>query len=160
MMRLVVRFTLDHEWLGVAGHARRVLSHTREVGVVLRSQVIDPQDTLVVSNVGDADPASQSGLEHQVVPEPGEGHGQVPVGDRAQHGDPLAEPQVLTDTKLVDVWRDCVLCITKLMNYFLVQGLTALLFWLGRYWCVTFKIWLGRYRCVTVKFCLVRYSKF
>ena len=107
------RITLDSEHLGVSGLARKIAGHAGEVGVVLRPEVIDPQNGLVVANVRDADPAGQARLEHDVIPEPGEHHGEIAVRNRAEHGDPLAKTKVLAHAELVYCGRDCQFLVRK-----------------------------------------------
>jgi hypothetical protein len=74
---------------------------------VLRPQVVNPQDRLIVADLGDGDVAvgggpARSRNEQPVIAKPLEVDRQVPVGDRAQHGHPLAKPQVLANAELVD----------------------------------------------------------
>ena len=85
----------------------KIFRHARVVGVVFRPQVVDPQDGLVVADLRDRDVAvggrsTGARNEQPVVPEPVEVDREVSVGDRAQHRDPLPEPQVLADAELVD----------------------------------------------------------
>ena len=102
--------TLDSERLRVRGRADRVLGDAGEVGVVPRPQVVDPQDGLVAADLADDDAVVAARCRCRqhlgVVAEPGEGDGEVAVGDGAEHGDALAQPQVLPHAELVDGRRD------------------------------------------------------
>ena len=115
MNHLVVKFslfivyaigcTLDSERLRVRGRAGGVLCDAGEVGVVARPQVVDPQDGLVAADLADDDAVAARCRCRQhlgVVAEPGEGDGEVAVGDGAEHGDTLPQPQVLPHAELVD----------------------------------------------------------
>lgn len=95
--------TLDPERLRVRGRARVVLSNASEIGVMLRPEVVNAQDGLVVADLGDADAASR-GLGHQqlIMPVPFESQREVAVRHRTQHGDSLAETQMLTHCELID----------------------------------------------------------
>ena len=68
-----------------------------------------PEDGLVAADLADVDPVGAGGgREHLcLVAEPGEGDGEVAVRHRAQHGDALAQPQVLAHAELVDGRGDC-----------------------------------------------------
>ena len=92
------------------GRAGGVLGDAGEVGVVPRPQVVDPQDGLVAADLADDDAVAARCRCRQhlgVVAEPGEGDGEVAVGDGAEHGDALAQPQVLAHAELVDGRGDC-----------------------------------------------------
>ena len=95
------------------GRAGGVLGDAGEVGVVPRPQVVDPQDGLVAADLADDDAvvavaAARCRCRQHLglVAEPGEGDGEVAVGDGAEHGDALAQPQVLPHAELVDGRRD------------------------------------------------------
>lgn len=88
--------------------ARKVLGHAREIGVVLRPEVVDAQDRLVVPDLRDADPGGDGLRQEQlVVSVPLQGQREVAVRHGAQHGHSLAEPQMLTHCELIDGGRDC-----------------------------------------------------
>ena len=94
------------------GRAGGVLCDAGEVGVVPRPQVVDPQDGLVAADLADDDAVVAAAARCRcrqhlgLVAEPGEGDGEVAVGDGAEHGDALAQPQVLPHAELVDGRRD------------------------------------------------------
>ena len=100
--------TLDPEPLRVSRAAGQVLRHAREVGVVLRAEVVDAQHALVVADVGDgdADGGGRGRRQRRLVAVPRQAHGQVAVRDGAQHGHALTQTEVLANAKLVDGRRD------------------------------------------------------
>ena len=105
--------TLDSERLRVHGPAGRVLRDAAEVGVVLRTQVVDAQDGLIAADLADVDAGSGRGggapaaaaaarrQEDLVVAVPGQSHWEVSVSHRAEHRHALAEFQVLAHAELV-----------------------------------------------------------
>ncbi len=106
--------TLDSDRLRVRGDAGQVLRAAGEVGVVLRPEVVDPQDGLEVADLGDGDAARPRrrprppGSLPQGLPlsKPGERQREVPVRDGAQHGHPLAQAERVPHRKLVQRRRN------------------------------------------------------
>ena len=109
-VRLVLLFfTLNEQCLGLGHDPGLVSGHAGEVGVVLGTEVVDPQHALELADDADFDGgvveaagAAAEAANGHVVAVPGQGQGQVALRHRAQDGDPLAQAQVLVHRELVE----------------------------------------------------------
>lgn len=111
-LRLDLLCTLDFEREGVLDFASVVLGHAGVVCVVLGAKVVNPEDRLVISDLGDGDvavggEAVAARNEQPVVAVPLQVDGQVAVRHRAQHRHALSKTQVFPDAELVDCRRNC-----------------------------------------------------
>ena len=104
----------------MAGDAGAILCLAAEICIVLGSQVVNPQDGFVSPELRDGDPervrtppfgAGRNGrrpvLYRNAVSEPTEGHGEVALRGRAQHGHSLAQFQMFVHREGIQLWRHC-----------------------------------------------------